>query len=474
MDKGTENTSLVVFSTSARERELLRYSLAEGGAKVFCFENEAIFFDNLESIHPDIVIARTDSRITACRLIFAVHTLNVNSPVVILSDMLKAENIAFQGLSVAVHDMSLTDFGEKGYEKIFKYKIDVSNDDKSFGQPLLVGESESILKIKRELPYLSESKETILIKGEKGTGKELLGRLIAIGGSSEQIFVKINCADLSAPEISFNHTLYKSPLYTAGQGWFPHEYLQMGLPVCVLLDGVDRLPVNIQSQLLFLLEEYPNRSEGLIDNNTPAIRFIATSENNFETASDPGDIRKDLFYRLNVIPVEMPRLRERKEDIPLLIDYFITDICVQKKKSYQIITSDARERMCAHHWPGNLDELRGIVQRIAMTRDESFIHSLYKYPKGENSLLVSLDHMFNAAVLMDFKEIKRFLPEVNRYGLKSISDRFIARIEKKILQKALESTNWNRKKAAEIMGISYKSMLNKMKDYDMKVRLNIL
>ena len=461
------NNRLVIFSTSPQEREHLRNRLAAADASVFCFSSEGACFENLESIRPDIVIARSDSLMTAWRFIFVMHTLNAGVPLAIASDRLRNESFALNGLNLPVHFVPLAGYGEQFYHVLDTIRNATRDARQANRRPLLVGESAFIRKIRLDLPRLANSRETVLISGERGTGKELLSRLIAAERDPLQSLIKINCTDLKTPDISLEGTVYGSLLHTAGDGRFNELSLRPGVTISILLDRVDTLYDCTPSQLMFLMEEIPNRLNGSVPGSAHPIRFIATCENDLERNADKGMFRQDVYHRLNVIPIRIPPLRHRKEDIPLIVDYFMSNACIKNKKSFHIMSPDVIERMYYHDWPGNIDELRTAVERIVFTGDDTFLPAPTLNRGSDHSPSAELLKAFDVDAAANLGAIKRALPDMKRLSLKSVCGRFVVRIEKKLLRKALESTQWNRKKAAEMLNISYKSMLNKLKEYNL-------
>ena len=183
----TDNQSLVVFSTSPEEREHLRKSLAGRGAKVFCFSSDTVCFENMESIRPDLVIARIDVDAIAWRFIFGLQAMGTETSLVIVSDTLKSGMFRQPGLAVSVHCMPLNGYGRALFDAIQAVATKPVR-TRDGNDLLLVGESESMKQIRKDLPGLSRSRETILISGQEGTGKEHLSRIIAGMGAPRQLF----------------------------------------------------------------------------------------------------------------------------------------------------------------------------------------------------------------------------------------------------------------------------------------------
>jgi two-component system response regulator AtoC len=462
MPSSNDNIRILIFALSPAERDYLRNNLADIPATVLCFEKETILFDNLQSMLPNIVIAKTDSWAVAWRFVFAMRTLEMKSALLIASDILSNENFKFQELTNPVQSIPVKS-NAWGINQVVKQLIrDAAWEGKSENTPLLIGEASAIKQIRTMLPSLTKATEPVLITGEEGTGKELLARSMV--SNQNDVFVKLNCVEL-APEMLARFRIADG-LQTNGSSAAFHPDVPGNKSLIFLLDKINRLHPKVQSEILLLLEQVSTSSLNYLNFDSSRIRFITTSEAKLEHLVQEGKFRKDLFYRLNVIPINMPALRERREDIPLLIDYFIIEACARSNKSFIVPTGPARESLRFYEWPGNVDELKKIMYRIAVTGDESPVFANYSIPVGRRDALNNLRQELGAGILPDALVIKKHLLEINNFSLKEICEMFVSRTEKKLMQKALQSTNWNRKKAASLLNISYKSMLNKIKNYD--------
>ena len=260
------------------------------------------------------------------------------------------------------------------------------------------------------------------------------------------------------------NSIYTSSLFAENADRFPYRQMLSGRPLTILLDRVDALPEAVQPQLLFLLEEFPNRFAG--GQRLSEIRYLATAQGDLTASNGHAGLRAELVHRLNGIPLRLPPLAERREDIPLLVDYFTAEACIANKKSYRITSKDVVASMYAYDWPGNLDELRTAVYRIALNGEEPLKFMLHQQQDGSADLNRDLFRQFESYAVSGMQDVRVGLPGHSVLPLKEVGRRFVAQIEKRLLYKALELTFWNRKKAADILDISYKSMLNKMKDYD--------
>jgi DNA-binding NtrC family response regulator len=451
----SNNRPVIVFTRDDSERNYWRAALMQKDKRVLCFEKETSCFDSLTSIDPTAIILSTESRDLVWRFIFALHALKADTRLLVISDTLAASLFRLHRLAVPVSRFPAR-LEKNDLHLNFWSVVDEKRGTKTGAwNDLLVGQAAEIRRINAALPGLENSLETVLITGETGTGKELLARVIANHSNAGSIFVKMDCSTIDA-ETDVGCELLEQVL-SDGKWPSSRHGTGAGTPATMLLDKINRLDDNAQARLLLLIEG---------ESGSRPLRIIATSEVDLGYLARHGRFRKDLFYRLNVIPIYLPPLRERKQDVPHLIDFFALAACVSLNRSFLLPSVRTVARLYAYDWPGNLDELKRAMHRFVCSGDE---HQIFKHtgiPRGKKNPREDLSLAIALETLVDPAEVQGWLSVSRDMSLKSISDQFVQRTEKRLMEKALEFTHWNRKKAADLLNISYKSMLNKIKNYE--------
>lgn len=310
----------------------------------------------------------------------------------------------------------------------------------------IIGNSDQIQGVLRLIERVADSDSTVLVTGESGTGKELIARAIHYNSPrATGPFIPINCGAIPSE-------LLESELFGHMKGAFTGAIanrvgrFEMADGGTIFLDEIGDLEPSLQVKLLRALQERSFEPVGSTKTVTVNVRVIAATNINLEEAVENGNFREDLFYRLNVIPLQVPALRERKTDIPLLLTHFMDVFNKSKGRGLSGITPDALDCLVNYPWPGNIRELENLVERMTILKghghiDISDLPVKYKSGKTASSEIGGLEIPDNG---MDFNSA------VDAY-------------ENALILKALEKTGWNRNQAAALLRLNRTTLVEKIK-----------
>jgi two-component system response regulator AtoC len=291
------------------------------------------------------------------------------------------------------------------------------------------GQAPNMLSLHATIQEIAKTDIPVLLVGESGTGKEVYARLIhQLSGLGEASFKKVSCSALDAGQLLAE---VRSEFLSAGGS-------RAVSPRTVFLDGVHDLDAVCQRALLSLLPDGEPR--GLTEKSIP--RFISSTSRSLEREIEAGRFRRELYFRINGVVLRLPPLRDRKEDIPTLLEFFFQRHSNKLEKKTPELNSDFQELLNSHDWPGNIRELENVAKRIVAVGDP-------------------------ALALADLRSARLAVPGNDdswRVSSLKVASRAASRhTERELIQKALERTHWNRKRAAHDLQISYKSLLYKIK-----------
>jgi len=319
-----------------------------------------------------------------------------------------------------------------------------------YGFPRIIGESEVIKRAVAETQRVAQTDATVLLLGESGTGKELFARAVHhLSNRRDKPFVAINCAAI--PE-----TLIENELFGHERGAFTgasdrrQGKFELASEGTVFLDEIGELPLGVQSKLLRAIEE---KVVDRIGGRTPIavdLRIVAATNKDLKGAVDNGTFRGDLFFRLAVFPVEVPPLRERDDDVLMLANHFANQIGKELRGREATLSEAALETIRRYHWPGNVRELENAIERACILSDTLIIE-----PKD----LGIADTRAEELTALDQLDLSGTLSDVAHRAL-----RFA---ERRKIQLALGANLGSKSKTAEDLGVSYKTLLTKLKEYDL-------
>jgi len=315
------------------------------------------------------------------------------------------------------------------------------------GFPRILGEHTKLQDAARTMQRIAPSDSTVLLLGESGTGKELFARAIhQLSGRAKQPFVAINCAAI--PE-----SLIENELFGHEKGAFTGANqrkagrFEMAHTGTLFLDEIGEIPLTVQAKLLRALEEKKIERLGGSGEITVDVRIVAATNRDLQQAAANGQFRQDLFYRLNVFPIAIPPLRDRGEDVVLLAEAFLDRFRREWKKPRLKFAVDALSALRAHSWPGNVRELQNVIERAAILNDAEL-----------QAADLGLSANVRAAAA----------PEADLSldgSLSDISAQAVRTVEKAKIEATLRECKWNKSKAAQRLGVSYKTLLTKIHTY---------
>jgi two-component system response regulator AtoC len=324
--------------------------------------------------------------------------------------------------------------------------------------PLFAGQSRRMRLVDDMIDHVADTDITVLIRGESGTGKELVARTVwSRSNRARKPFVKVNCAALP-------HELLESELFGYEKGAFTGAQkrklgkFEIAHGGTIFLDEISEMHPSLQAKLLQVLQDGQFARLGGETDVAVDARVIAASNRHLESAVREGSFREDLFYRLNVVTISLPPLRERRDEILVLADHFLDRYAREYGKDPKPLPDEVRAAFAGYDWPGNIRELENLVKRIVVLGTAEPVLQELRSRAAE----VARNPAPLAATL---GELDRFLAgESERVSLKRVAREAAQVAEARLIAKVLQRTRWNRKEAAAILQISYKALLYKMRD----------
>ena len=313
----------------------------------------------------------------------------------------------------------------------------------------IIGRSSGMQEVFKSIGRVAPTHATVLIQGESGTGKELVAKAIHYNSSrSKGPMISVNCAAIPEGLLESELFGHEKGAFTGAVGRQKGKF-ELAEGGTLFLDEISEMSTSLQAKLLRVLQDREFQRVGGMETLTANVRLIAASNRNLDEAIASGTFREDLYYRLNVVAIQIPALRERREDIPLLVDHFISRCNDETGKGVLQISKEALKQFTTHHWPGNVRELENAVERAVVMGQGGVIMP--------EDLPVSLSgapskQMGSAVPVLDGRPLKQMLEET----------------EAKILEAALTQAGWNRVKTADLLKMSRKALIYKIEKYGLK------
>ena len=340
---------------------------------------------------------------------------------------------------------------------------------------MLFGNSDRMAEVRELIDRVADTDVTVLIRGESGTGKELVARaLYASSLRSDKPFVKVNCAALPTELLESELFGFERGAFTGAIQHKPGKF-EFANHGTMFLDEIGDMSFPLQAKLLQVLQDGEFSRLGGKHDVRVDVRVVAATNRDLDKAVAGGQFREDLYFRLNVVSIVLPPLRERREEIPLLTDYFLKKYSVQYNKPALDIGTETRRLFMEHDWPGNIRELENLIKRAVVLGSEMPIRKELTQSMAlamQRAAMPTLPRQALAAptpaaappVPQSPAAMAAAAAEAGNYSLKDISRSAAREAERELILKMLQQTRWNRKETAEILGISYKALLYKIKE----------
>jgi two-component system, NtrC family, response regulator AtoC len=454
--------SILVADDDASIRSLLKQLLVDEGFAVLEASTGIEVVDKVKESSPDLVIM--DVRMPELDGIEALARLKSTNPktAVLIMTAFGSSNAAIRAMELGAFDYITKPFEldkiSHSVKRVLDYQdltaeVEVLRDEISslVQTERIVGNSPAMQEVYKTIGKVAKADATVLITGESGTGKELVAEALHFNSNRRSgPMVKVSCAAL--PE-----TLLEAELFGHEKGSFTGAMTQrrgrfeMADKGTIFLDQIGEMTVPTQTKLLRVLQE---RKIERIGSNLPIkvdIRIIVATNKDLQKQVEQSKFRDDLYYRLNVINIHMPPLRDRKEDIPSLVEHFLAKHRYSATAQPAAISEEAIRRLMEYNWPGNVRELENVIERAVVLSRGQIITSR-ELPFG--------DH--------DAAEGEEGEGEADAKGDSSFFKKSVAQFEKDLIMKALRDANGNRSKAAEMLGIYRRLLYAKIKEYGLE------
>ena len=468
-----EQKQILVVDDEPNLRRVLSAQLTRDGYEVHTAEDGEQALALLRDHHIDVVITDLKMpRVDGMELLRQVMQMDASLPVVMITAHGTVDN-AVEALKTGAFDYITKPFDQAEVRTIVRKAlrtrdlseaeatrppVEAAPSEARYG---IIGKSSGILDVYAVLDRVADTPTTVLITGESGTGKELVARALHENSSRrDKPFIKVNCAAIPKDLMESELFGYERGAFTGAVGSKPGRF-ELASGGTLFLDEIGSIPVEMQVKLLRALQESEFERVGGIKTIRVDVRLVTATNSDLKREIAAGAFRDDLYYRLNVVPIRLPSLRERHEDIPLLAKHFVVKFNARLKKSIAGILPDAERLLATYPWPGNIRELENVIERAVLFCDGDRIRASDLPPEvreGTPSIRAPSPSQAPAGEVSGGD------------GLKEQVKAAMSRLERELIIKALEQTNGNVTHAARLLKISRKGLQLKMKELGLRER----
>ena len=474
----------MVVDDDASMCDFLRTFLTERGYQAITLESAEEAVEQYHAHRPAAVILDVvmPGKMDGLEALAAFKKIDREVPIIVVSGQGRTTTVV-QAMKLGASDFVSKPFDDGDLELPLRNALkqrSLSNEVASLRHELehqhttLLGQSERMAEVRQLIDRVADTDVTILILGESGPGKELVARaLYASSLRRDKPFVKVNCAALPSDLLESELFGFERGAFTGAIHHKPGKF-EFANHGTMFLDEIGDMSFPLQAKLLQVLQDGEfSRLGGKHDVHVD-VRVIAATNRDLQRAVSSNQFREDLFFRLNVVCITLPPLRDRREEIPVLTDYFLKKYSVQYNKPYADISPDTMRLFMDHDWPGNVRELENLIKRAVVLGGDAAIR------KELSQAILMAAHRAQAAELAPPPVVRQpvayqpppkveappppVVEEPQNYSLKDISREAARQAERELILKMLQHTRWNRKETADLLGISYKALLYKIKE----------
>ncbi|MDH3728914.1 MAG: sigma-54 dependent transcriptional regulator [Myxococcales bacterium] len=461
----TETKQVLVADDEDNLRRVLKAQLQHDGYEVHTVADGEAVLCALDEHHIDVLI--TDLRmpkLDGMRVLETVSSRFPRLPVIMITAHGTVDT-AVEALKLGAFDYVTKPFDQTEFRNVVHKaartrelsQAHVRGDPNERGRYRIIGQSPPMREVYDVIEKVADTPSTVLITGESGTGKELIARALHENSArKDKPFVSVNCAAIPPDLLESELFGYERGAFTGAVTSKPGRF-ELANSGTLFLDEIAEIPVSMQVKLLRAIQEQEFERVGGIKTITVDSRLIAATNRDLKEEIAKGSFREDLYYRLNVVHVHLPPLRERPSDIPLLIDHFVQQFNRKLDRSVTGFDDNALRSLLRYDWPGNIRELENVVERCMIFAEDGEVGAQYltqEVRDAEGSATVSLDAGLDVTP--------------GETGLKEAVREATLKLEREFIARALDRTGGNVTHTARLLKISRKSLQNKMKELGLR------
>jgi len=462
------NPNILIVETDPEILSVMEERLSRLGLDRRSIAAPSITINQLESLSPDLAILGPFlEKEPFLKCINGLKIFDPVMPILTCRDDLALlggpTGLSFEGFHHLSPDFELDEISS-AVKSALKYK---SERRMLPNFPILIGQSQVITSIRQKIQKVCDKDINILITGETGCGKDLIARSIHYHSPRNKgPLVKIDCGVLPNELLESEVFGYQRGAFTDAHKDKPGR-IELADGGTLFIDEIGNLSLPLQAKFLQVLEDREFSRLGGIQDKAVNIRLVAVTNTDLWKKVVNGTFRKDLFYRLNVVRIEVPPLRDRKDDILLLSHYFLNKYCFDLKKDSLEIPDDIAGIFLTYRWPGNIRELENVIRRAIVLRNFDFMLEELELKAGDHD---TDNRSFPDGISPNLgwhdDKVRKFFDR-HDFSLKKISKAYVSEVECQAILKALNETQWNRKKAAQLLQVSYKTLLNRIREFNL-------